>query len=86
MYRIYNITDKNGMKKTDKDALLRIGRIIDDCQSEMSVGSNGFLYCTFPDYSKSILTTKIVRIQNGENRIMIETLNSKYWLKRVAEE
>ena len=86
MYKIIRITDKNNVDKiNDKDAMNRVGRVIDDIQSNLAVGSNGFLYCTYPDFLKSMITSKIERVSSNDDQLLIYTQNSIYYLKRVGK-
>lgn len=86
MYRIVRITDRENIDKTnDKEVKDRIGRVIDDVQSVLNVGSLGFLYCTYPDFLKSIRTSKIERISSYKDEMKIYTQNSVYYLQRVGK-
>lgn len=85
--KIVKITDKNGNDKLyDDDAVSRIGRIIDDVQSSISVGGRGIFYCVWPKVSKDMITTKILSITTDPGDVtIVETRNSFYYLKKVKE-
>ena len=85
MYKICRITDLNNIDKTEKDAVARLDRVIDEHHSNMAVGVNGMLFCVYPGVDKSILTTKISRLYRQKNMLIIETKNSKYWLRQLED-
>jgi len=82
--KIVKITDKVGADKLyDDKATSRIGRIIDDVQSAISVGSRGIFRCVWPNANKDMVTTKIRSIIVDGDVTIVETLNSFYYLKGV---
>ena len=86
MYRIIKIEDRDGNEKLDDiDAMSRVGRIIDENKSTISVGNRGFFWCIYPGYSKSILTSKIIRTKWHRNTLTIITENSKYYLSKISD-
>lgn len=89
-YKIKNITDLNGVKRTEGRYPLRIGRIIDGEESIIQVGSPAFLvYMT--DEKGDMLVGKCLRTStvqdmyiNYENMdIEFKTLNSIYSLELI---
>ena len=85
--KIVKITDKNGNDKLyDDEAISRIGRVIDDIKSSISVGGRGIFYCVWPTVSKDMVTTKIKSISTDVNDLtIVETRNSFYYLKKIKE-
>lgn len=85
--KIVKITDKNGNDKLhDSEAVSRIGRVIDDIQSSISVGGRGIFYCVWPKVSKDMVTTKILSIStDSDDLTIVETRNSFYYLKKIEE-
>lgn len=85
--KIVKITDKHGNDKLhDAEAVARIGRVIDDVQSSISVGGRGIFYCVWPTVSKDMVTTRIKSIStDADDLTIVETLNSFYYLKRIEE-
>ena len=84
--KIVKITNRFGEDKLyDPHAVQRIGRIIDDVQSTISVGGIGMLYCVFPSHGKDMVTSRIVSITNEGKLTIVETKNSIYYLAKVEE-
>lgn len=84
--KIVKITDKFGTDKLyDDEAMSRIGRIIDDVQSTISVGSRGIFYCVWPKFDNGMVTSKILSIVVDGDITILETKNSFYYLKVVEK-
>lgn len=82
--KITQIMERDGSPKIDPGALGRIGRTFDINRSAVEIGHDGFLYCIYPGFSKSLHTTRILDILRTESRLIIWTLNSIYVLERIC--
>ena len=86
LYKIVKITDRQGNDKLyDSEAVSRIGRVIDDIQSSIAVGGRGIFFCVWPTTLKTLITTKVKSISTDGTIMIIETLNSFYYLKKIKE-
>lgn len=87
LYRIVMITDLKGNKKEDKEAVDRIGRIIKLDKDTIVLNKRLFMTCVDPGFSKSIITSHVIRVDNADDGLIITTENSMYFLveKEIAE-
>ena len=92
VYRISSIKfngagSKYGEEKTDEYSLKRIGRTVDITNSLLSVGACGYIpYIKDVDGTdigwNAMITSYITKLNEQENKIIVETQNSIYEFER----
>lgn len=83
--KIVQIMNRDGSPKTSDEALNRIGRTMDTDHSIIVTGSSAFLYCVYPGFDESFITSQVVDLLKTESEVIIWTRNSIYRLERLCE-
>ena len=82
-YEIYSITDHEGNLKEEPEAVSRMKRIVELDLNDIIIGKPLFMSCVKPGFLKSLITSPVQYLSDQSDMLMIETLNSRYFLREV---